>query len=160
MMANNFRVEKRRVRVGLFMADGMIFEGVVHLAQYAMHHSGEQTVLDLLLEDDPFLPLSGADGDFHLVRKGMISHLRCEVSLEDGIRYVDRQVRISFLGNEQLQGTVSMALPPHSARLKDYINSGNEFFPLFSSDHAYLVNRSLVRNIVLLDSDATGRDSG
>jgi hypothetical protein len=149
-MSDELRVEKRKEQVSLFMADGVILEGVVYLAQYAMYHSGEQTVLDLLLEDDPFLPLSATDGTFHLVRKGMISHLRCEVKRDEEISYIDRQVKISFLGNEELLGTVSMDLPPHSARLKEYINNGNEFFPLFSSDHSYLVNRSLIRDITLL----------
>ncbi len=150
-MSDELRVEKRKAHVSLFMADGIILEGLVYLAHYAMHHSGEQTVLDLLLEDDPFLPLSGADDTFHLVRKGMISHLRCEVKLDEGISYVERQVKISFLGNEELKGTISMDLPPHSARLKEYINNGDEFFPLFSSDHTYLVNRSLIRDIALLE---------
>ena len=150
-MNTDLRVEKRQQQVSLFMADGVVLEGVVYLAEYAMHHSGEQTVLDLLLEDDPFLPLKGSGGDVHLVRKGMISHLRCAVSLDEQISYIRKRVRISFLGNEQLQGTVAMNMPSHSARLKDYINTGNEFFPVFCDDHSYLVNRSLIRDIVGLD---------
>ncbi len=150
-MNKDLRVEKRQLQVSLFMADGVVFEGLVYLAEYSMYRSGEQTVLDLLLEDDSFLPLKTTDGNFHLVRKGMISHLRCEIQLDEGINYIERRVKISFLANEELQGTVSMDMPQHNARLKDYINNGNEFFPLFSSDHAYLVNRSLIRDIVILD---------
>lgn len=150
-MANDLRVEKRPEQVGLFMADGAVFEATVFLAQYAMYHSGEQKVLDLLLEDDPFLPAKTADGTFHLVRKGMIGHIRCAVTLEEGLEYVDRQVKISFLGGELLQGTIKIDLPAHSARMTDYINSGNEFFPLFSDAHTYLVNRSLIRDLVLID---------
>ena len=116
-----------------------------------MYHSGEQRVLDLLLEDDDFLPMKASDGAFHLMRKGMISHIRCEVLLAESLEYTDRQIQISFLGNEALQGTVKIDLPAHSARLTDYINSGNEFFPLFSGDHAYLVNRSLIRDVILID---------
>jgi len=150
-MAEDLRVEKRQEQVGLFMADGSIFEGTVFLAQYAMHRSGEQRVLDLLLEAERFLPMKASDGTFHLICKGMISHVRCSVHLEEGLEYTERRVRISFLGNEMLQGTIKMDLPAHSARLTDYINSGNEFFPLFSDEHSYLVNRSLIRDVVLLD---------
>lgn len=150
-MANDLRVEKRPEQVGLFMADGLVLEATVFLAQYAMYHSGEQHVLDLLLEDDPFLPAKASSGEFHLVRKGMIGHIRCAVVLEEGLEYVERQVKISFPGGEVLQGTVKMDLPAHSARLTDYINGGNEFFPLFSGEHAYLVNRSLIRDVVLID---------
>ena len=150
-MTNDLRVEKHQEQVSLFLADGMVIEGVVFLAQYALHHSGEQTVLDLLLENDPFLPMKDQNGDLHLVRKGMVSHVRCPVELEPGLEYIKRQVRICFLGNEVLQGEARMALPANRARLADYINDGSEFFPLFSGDNAYLVNRSLIRDIVLID---------
>jgi len=150
-MSNDLRVEKRQEQVCLFMADGLVLEATVFLAKYAMHHTGEQTVLDLLLEDDPFLPAKAADGEFHLVRKGMISHLRCRVDLDPALEYTERNVKISFLGGELLQGFVKMDLPTHAARLTDYINGGSEFFPLFSGEHSYLVNRSLVRDLVLVD---------
>ena len=150
-MTNELRVEKRREQVSLFLADGVVLEGTVFLAQYAMHHTGEQTVHDLLLENDPFLPMTTQNGDFHLVRKGMISHIRCPVELKQGLEFVDCRVRISFLGNEVLQGEIKMDLPGPNARLTDYINSGSEFFPLFSGENAYLVNRSLIRDIVLIE---------
>lgn len=150
-MANDLRVEKRQEQVSLFMADGLVLEATVFLAHYAMLHSGEQTVLDLLLEEDPFLPAKASNGDFHLIKKGMISHIRCEVELDPVLEYTDREVKISFLGGEVLQGTIKMDLPAHSARLTDYINGGTEFFPLFSGKLSYLVNRSLVRDLVLCD---------
>ena len=150
-MADDLRVEKRQQQVCLFMADGLELEATVFLAKYAMHHSGEQTVLDLLLEDDPFLPAKAVNGEFHLVRKGMISHLRCQVDLDPALEYTERNVKVSFLGGELLQGLVKMDLPSHAARLTDYINGGAEFFPLFSGELSYLVNRSLVRDLVLVD---------
>lgn len=150
-MAEELRVEKRLEKVSLFMADGVIFEGTVFLAQYAMFHSGEQRVLDLLLEDDAFLPMKSSDGVFQVVRKDMISYVRCSVHLEEGLDYTERQVKICFLGSETLQGLLKMNVPAHSARLTDYINMGNEFFPLFSGEHTYLVNRSLIRNMIMVD---------
>lgn len=150
-MTNDLRIEKRQEQVSLFMADGIILEVIVFLAQYAMLHSGEQTLLDLLLEENSFLPVKAESGDFHLVRKGMISHIRCQVDLDENLEYTVREVKINFLGNKTLHGEIKMDLPPHSARLTDYINGGTEFFPIFSDGVSYLVNRSLVRDIVLID---------
>ncbi len=150
-MSNNLRVEKREEQVSLFMADGVIFDGQVHLAQYALLHSGEQTVLDLLMEENPFLPMHSSSGEFHLIQKGMISYLRCKISLHEKLEYTERQVKISFPGHETLQGALKIDAPNHSVRLTDYINGGNNFFPLFSGAVAYLVNRSLIRDIVLLN---------
>lgn len=150
-MTNDLRVEKRQETVSLFMADGVVLEATVFLANYAMFHSGEQALLDLLLEDDPFLPAKAANGEFHLVRKGMINHICCRVELDEALDYIERKIKIFFLGGEELQGIVKMDLPPHSARLTDYINGGAEFFPLFAVGKSYLVNRSLVRNLILID---------
>ncbi|SHJ37293.1 hypothetical protein SAMN02745165_02224 [Malonomonas rubra DSM 5091] len=150
-MTNDFRVEKREEQIRLFMADGFELSATVFLAQYAMFHSGEQTVLDLLLEEDPFLPAKSTDGEFHLIRKRMLSHVCCPVVLDDALGYSERNVRICFPGGVELQGIVKMDLPSHAARLTDYINGGSEFFPLFAEGESYLVNRHLVRNIVLID---------
>ncbi|MCF6267021.1 MAG: hypothetical protein L3J57_10795 [Desulfuromusa sp.] len=150
-MSDSLRVEKREEQVSLFMTDGVIFDGRVHLAQYAMLHSGEQTVLDLLMEKNPFLPMHSSSGEFHLIQKKLISHLRCEILLQKEIEHTERQVKISFPGNETLQGVLRIDMPNHSVRLTDYINGGNDFFPLFSGGISYLVNRSLIRDIVLLN---------
>ncbi len=150
-MSDSFRVEKREEPVSLFMADGVVLEGRVHLSQYAMHHTGEQTVLDLLMEKNPFLPMhSSTSGEFHLVQKMLISHLRCEIHLSNEFSYTEREVKICFPGNDTLTGSLRMDVPEHGARLTDYINGGNDFFPLFSGEISYLVNRNLIRDIVLL----------
>jgi hypothetical protein len=150
-MSENLRVEKRTEQVSLFMTDGAVFEGLVYLSQYAMHHSGEQTILDLLIDESLFLPMHSTTGAFHLIHKGMISHVRCDVPMNEKINYTQRQVRISFPGDETLTGSLKIDMPDHSARITDYINGGDSFFPLFSEETAYLVNRSLIRDIVQLE---------
>ena len=150
-MSDNLKVEKQTQQVSLFMTDGVIFDGHVYLSQYAMHHSGEQTVLDLLIDGNPFLPMRNTTGEFQLIQKGMISHARCEVPMNDKINYTQRQVKISFPKSEILTGALKIDMPSHSVRLTDYINAGNDFFPLFSGEVAYLVNRSLIRDIILLE---------
>ncbi len=150
-MSDHLKVEKQTQRVNLFMADGVIFDGHVYLSQYAMNHSGEQTMLDLLTDGNPFLPMNNANGEFQLIQKGMISHVRCDVPLNDNITYTQRRVKISFPDNDSLSGVLKIDMPSHSIRLTDYINSGNDFFPLFSGEVAYLVNRNLIRDIVLLE---------
>ena len=150
-MGNDLRIEKRQEQVSLFMADGTVLKATVFLAQYAHSHSGEQTLLDLLLEEDPFLPAKAENGNFHLVRKGMISHIRCQVELDPLLEYTIRQVKVCFPGGNSLAGQIKIDLPPNFARLTEYINDGNEFFPFFQDEQSYLINRSLVRDLVLQD---------
>jgi len=148
-VSNNFKLEKREETVSLVMVDGTVIDGRVYLSQYAMHHSGEQTVLDVLIGKNLFLPMH-SNNEFLLVQKNMISYLRCEVHLAVEFEYTERNVKISFPGNENLQGTLKMDLPEDRARLTDYINDGNDYFPLFTGENSYLVNRNLIRDIVLL----------
>ncbi len=150
-MSENLRVEKRTEQVSLFMTDGTVFEGLVYLSQYAMHHTGEQTVLDLLIDENLFLPMNSVGGEFQLIQKGLISHVKCDVPMNEEINYTQRQVRISFPGDTALTGFLKIDMPVHSVRITDYINGGNAFFPLFQDKTEYLVNRSLVRDIVQID---------
>ena len=149
-MTNNFKLEKREETVSLVMVDGTVIDGRVYLSQYAMHHSGEQTVLDVLVGKNLFLPMHSDNNEFHLVQKNMISYLSCEVHLSTEFQYTERDVKISFPGSKNLHGMLRMDLPEERARLTDYINDGNDFFPLFAGETSYLVNRNLIRDIVLL----------
>jgi len=150
-MSEHLKVEKQTQQVRLFMSDGVVFEGHVYLAQYAMHHAGEQTVLDLLIDTNPFLPMHNSNGEFLLIQKGMICYLCCDVPMNDQINYTQRQVKIAFPEDKSLTGTLKIDMPGHSLRLTDYINSGNDFFPLFAEDISYLVNRNLIQHILLID---------
>ena len=150
-MAIEHRVEKRREQVSLYLIDGVTFEGSVFLAEYALNHSGGQTVADLLNEMDSFLPMTTASGEFRLVRKGTISHVGCLVALNQELDYTCYQVRISLPGNQVLEGEIKIDLPEPRSRLTDFLNSGHDFFPLFTADRTYLINRSLIRDIGLVD---------
>lgn len=146
---SEFRIEKKEEHVVIFMADGVVYEGSVFLSPFAQNRSGGQTVLDLLLEEQPFLPLKGANGDYHLISKGMISHLRFENREEPLVCYPERDVKITFLGGEELQGTVCLDLPAENSRIQDFFNLGTKYVSLKSGGHDYLVNLSLIQGVVM-----------
>lgn len=146
---SEYRIEKREEEVVIFMADGVVYEGSLFLSPFAQHRSGGQTVGDLLLEDQPFLPLKTAKGDFHLVSKGMISHLRYDDQMEPVAAFPEREVKITFLGGEELQGTVRLDLPAESNRIQDFFNTGIKYFSMKSGGHDYLVNLNLIQAVVM-----------
>lgn len=146
---SEFRIEKREELVVIFMADGIVYEGSVFLSPFAQHRSGGQTVLDLLMEEQHFLPLKSAKGAFHLVSKGMISHLRYDNQEEPLPCFPEREVTITFLGGEELQGTVCLDLPAENNRIQDFFNTGARYFSMKSSGHDYLVNMNLIQGVVL-----------
>jgi hypothetical protein len=146
---SEFRIEKREEPVVIFMADGIVYEGDLFLSPFAQHRTGGQSVSDLLLEDQPFLPLKTTGGEFHLVKKSMISHLRYDVREESGIELPEREVKITFLGGEELQGTVRIDLPAGKNRIQDFFNSSDKYFAMQSGGHDYLVNMNLIHGVVM-----------
>jgi len=146
---SEFRIEKLEEKVVIFMADGVVYEGSLFLSPFAQHRSGGQSVADLLLEDQPFLPLKTTKGDFNLISKGMISHLRYENHQEPLIAFPEHEVKITFLGGEELQGTVRLDLPSESRRIQDFFNSGSKYFSMKSGGHDYLVNMTLIQGVVM-----------
>jgi len=146
---SEFRIEKKEESVVIFMADGVVYEGSIFLSPFAQHRSGVQTVADLLLEEQPFLPLKTADGGFNLISKGMISHLRYENNQEPLLAFPEREVKITFLGGEVLQGSVCLDLPSENRRVQDFFNSGSKYFSMKSGGHDYLVNMNLIQGVIM-----------
>ncbi|PLX86182.1 MAG: hypothetical protein C0618_09390 [Desulfuromonas sp.] len=146
---SEFKIEKSEEPVVIFMADGVVYEGSVFLSPFAQNRTGGQTVADLLLEDQPFLPLKSKTGDFHLISKAMISHMRYENREEPLVDFPEREVLITFMGGEQLKGTVRVDLPSERRRVQDFFNTGDKYFSLKSGDHDYLVNLNLIQGVVM-----------
>lgn len=146
---SEYRIEKHEERVVIFMADGIVYEGSVFLSPFAQNRSGGQTVADLLKEEQPFLPLKTANGEFHLVSKSMISHLRYAEQSTSELELPERNVKLIFLGGEELLGTVSYDLPAANSRVQDFFNSGEKFFAMRSGGHDYLVNLNMIQGVVM-----------
>ncbi len=147
---NEYRVDKREHPVVLFLADGLVLEGVVFLSAYASTHTGAQTMLDLLREDGTFLPFRSHDGNFTLVSKNAITHLRYPSQGATDAAFGDQvKVRLTFFGGETLQGTIVIDMPQGKNRLIDYVNASPGFFNLQGDEACYIANGNLVREISL-----------
>ena len=57
------------------------------------------------------------------------------------------EVLITFVGSEQLRGTVTIEMPEGRSRLFDFINSTDGFFELQTGEADYLVNVNQIRDI-------------
>lgn len=145
---SDFRLDKHPLSVTLFLADGVVREGVVFLSPDAERHSGPQTLLELLREREPFFPFRDATGRFALVNKAAVTHVRyVAVGREELVVGIEQEVHIVFFGGELLQGTIRLAMPAGQARLQDYVNAAPGFFPLSVGTQRYIVNGALLREI-------------
>ncbi len=144
---NDYRVEKLELPVMLFLADGVVHDGVMFLSPFSPSHSGSQRLVELFREADTFCPFKDKDGRFSLVNKSSVTHARYPVQDEEET-YGDRiKVRLTFYGGELLEGTIIIAMPAGKGRLQDYVNSTPGFFCLLTEDAHYIVNDDLIREI-------------
>lgn len=145
-----YRVEKTELPVVLFHSDGSIMRGVVFLSASAYSHIGRQTLSDLLLDRENFIPFRSDAGEFSVINRNTITHIRYEpVNSEDELHEIGSpvDVQINFIGGEQLRGTLLVETREGRARLSDFINTTRNFFPMRSGEARYLVNVVRIRNI-------------
>jgi hypothetical protein len=142
---SDYRIEKVRRFVEVTLANGSRLDGDVFCQTVGRFRAGPEQPLDLLNDDDPFLPLVVSDGSIRLVQKGQVAVMG--TALPDGDDAVDTGVlgmRVVFTlvdGSEHL-GTIFPELPPDRPRLIDFLNDMPlRFLALFTSDQLRLVNR-------------------
>lgn len=145
---NEYRVDKQELPVVLFLSDGAIHEGVVFLSPFSSIYSGPQTILELFREEEAFLPFRDKGGQFILINKSALTHVRYPRGTEADQTIGDKlNVRITFFGGELLEGILTIAMPAGQNRLMDYINASPGFFILEGEEFCYLANGALVREI-------------
>ncbi len=145
-----YRVDKTELPVVLFHSDGSVMKGVVFLSASAYSHIGRQTLSDLLLEREDFFPFRSETGEFSVINRETVTHIRYEPLGKDEDSLVigtPVDVQINFIGGEQLRGTVLIEAREGRTRLSDFINTTKRFFLLTSGEAHYLVNHTHIRNI-------------
>jgi hypothetical protein len=147
---SEYRLEKIEKDVVLFLVDGVVLEGVVFLSTYAYGHSGRQTLLELLLEMERFLPFRDRTGQVRLINREAISHARYERETdEEAVPLGDQvSVRLVFFGGEVLEGAVTLDTPEEKSRIKDYLNIAPVFFSLESGSSHYIANARHIHQVI------------
>ncbi|MEJ2200307.1 MAG: hypothetical protein P8X63_04735 [Desulfuromonadaceae bacterium] len=148
---NEYKVDKVELPVMLFLADGVVHEGVMFLSPFSPIHSGPQRLVDLLQEPFAFFPFRGKNGQFRLINKNAISHARYPVQEEVDQIGNEVKIRLTFFGGEILDGSIYIAMPAGKGRAQDYLNSIPGFFCMQSEDAHYVVNDKLIQELFLLD---------
>jgi hypothetical protein len=145
---SEYQVEKQKVSVSIELVDGQTREGIIFLSPFSSHHSGPQTLLDLMSEEEPFVPFVGSDGKFLLINKVQISHLKYQKEEDDKLELgTPLDVSVTFTNSRQLSGTVVMEVPEGKSRLLDFMNSNRDFFGLVCEDGDYVVNPNIIIEI-------------
>jgi hypothetical protein len=146
---NDYKVEKDRFSVTLFLFDGSVKDGYVYLSFHAANHEGPETVTDVLNQKEQFLPINFDDGSIRLINKDKIVMISFRVG-EQKTRTLSlgdlsiHDVTIHLMNQGCLEGRFISLLPTYSRRLKDYLNRGDLFLELRRDGNTYLIHRDHV----------------
>jgi hypothetical protein len=144
-MMSDYKIEKDRFSVKLFFSDGTVEEGNIYLSLLAAHHEGRESVRDVLNLPDPFLPVNFLGGTTRLVNKenlSMVSYPTEDEKVEPvALEASPHEVILRLINSVRVEGRFIFLLPPHSSRVKDYLNQAEPFVELRKEQEIYLVNR-------------------
>ena len=145
---SQYQVEKQQADASIYLVDGQTREGVLFLSPFSSSGTGQQTVVDLLREPDPFLPFIGSDKAFLLINKSQISHISFQPHDDAPPPLGDPvEVSVTFINGKQLAGTIVLEVPEGKRRLIDYMNSSPDYIELDQGDAHYLINPAVIIEI-------------
>jgi hypothetical protein len=142
---SDYHIEKVRRRVEVTLGDGRRLDGDVFVQAVARFHDGPEEPLDLLNDDDLFLPLVMPTGEAFLVQKTQIALVG--TSLPDGDDAIDRgvvgmRIECTLIDGSSHVGSIFPEVRVNRQRLVDILNDlQHRFVPLFTADQLRLVSR-------------------
>jgi len=150
-------VPVRQVRVAVLSTDGIWSTGSLFLNPLAANHSGSETVLDRLNDQELFLPVQlPGERSITLLHKTHIVRLVVEEAQPGDALTEDQEnlsgriepVHCTVAQGQPLSGWLSVQAPEWKARLSDYVNNlPGTFFPLYADDALHLINKHAVLRI-------------
>ena len=142
---SDYRIAKLRCPVEVTLANGQRLDGDVFVQRATRFRNEPEQPIDLLNDDDPFLPIATDTGDVFLVQKAQIAVVGAPLPLgDDAVEpgVVGMRVEFTLVDGSAHVGSVFPELPAERPRLVDFLNdSPLQFLALFTVAQLRLVNR-------------------
>jgi hypothetical protein len=142
---SDYRIEKERRGVEITLTNGHRLDGEVFVQTSTRFRAGPEEPIDLLNDDEPFLPLVLNTGDAYLVHKAQIAVVGTQ--LPEGDDAVDRalvgmKVELALVDGSTHVGSIFPEVRANRQRLIDALNDLSlPFVALFTAEQLRLVNR-------------------
>jgi hypothetical protein len=155
MSTTALRVRKDPLAVELSLAGEQPRSVELFLAEHGPHAFSRQSVEDLVLQADGFLPAcDAATGEWESFNARSVSWISLSRAAFEAQAAADelfeqrRTVRVSLVGGASISGEVLYSAPAAEARLVDYLNRRDRFFRVWDRDRVFFVNKEWVLRVV------------
>lgn len=143
---SDYRIQKVRRPVEVTLANGHTLGGDVFCQASVRFRAGPEEPLDLLNDEESFLPVAVSEGDVRLVQKAQIAVVAAELPQESddmvATGVVGMRVEFTLIDGSSHVGSIFPELPADRPRLVDFLNDTPlNFLALFTADKLLLVNR-------------------
>jgi hypothetical protein len=142
---SDYRIQKVRRAVEVTLTNGLRLDGEVFVQSSTRFRPGPEEPLDLLNDDEPFVPLVLASGAAYLVHKAQIAVVG--TGLPEGDDALDRavvgmKIELTLVDGSTHVGSIFPEVRANRQRLIDALNDLSlPFVALFTADRLQLVNR-------------------
>ena len=143
---SGYRIERLKSRAKVFLVGGRALEGSFFVSPISSNYTGQQSLLELLCEEQRFLPFETRQGKVILLEKMNILRVLTEEerpSYPPGSRS-SGQISIWFNDGLHLEGELFFSMPTTHCRLSDFLNQSAQFYYFHTHNHIYLINRDHV----------------
>jgi len=161
-----FRVPKVQMPVKFCGLDGSVTRGALFVDPASPRHGGPQTILERLNGPETFIVLEVGEGGQieifqkrHLLRvTPMADTPMDQVFVPEGLVTRQEDLTVTLVNGSTMHGRIWMGLPHDRSRLSDFLNAGEEFFPLLIPGGIHLVRTDAVVKAVPLAAAPTGEE--
>ena len=153
-MIDEFRIQKVRVPVVILTVDDECVFGDVFVEAIAPPGRPRETVLDVLNQDEPFLPVANAKGGTLLLARAQIREVRPArgTTFDTGLQFgTPTSVSVRMAGGSRRHGgTMVIEQPTGRQRVQDSLNRlTDRFLLLQGEDGVVLLNRVHIVHVSL-----------
>ena len=157
-----YRIPKEKMTVLLRVPPEPPDEKTVFLSPFADSHQGRETLSDLLLKKDRFLPVLEKDSYLLLVQKSAIQWI--EVLRPEQAEWYYFEMRqgtskarilVEFTTGETMEGHIHALTPEGDRRVSDVINLSQGFLHLETREGLYLINLEKVNTVKIIEEEAS-----
>jgi len=142
-------VDKFRNKATIMLNDGRRLDVNFFLSHHSAHHSGSETIFDVLSSQLSFIPLEDirTDETIFVAKAQILSVELLDREMVSSLNLRELQIQIDMLNGEVIYGEILMDMPQAKPRLSDFLNLTHKFLYVHREQGDMIVNKE---HIVLL----------
>jgi len=157
-----YRVPKEKMTVLLRVPPEPPEEKAVFLSPFADTHQGRETLTDMLMKKERFLPVLEKDSELLLVQKSAIQWIEVLKPEQAEWYYFEMRqgtakarILVEFSTGETMEGFIHALTPEGERRVSDIVNLSQGFLHLESREGLYLINLAKVNSIKIIEEESS-----